>query len=117
MKPIERLKLQRQVPELLDSVRSTLYYGVEPNVRRYLADHEAMLSRLRSGDLTSFHIIYLEAIAGVNSSDPTYDARLAEMQAAIDSLHVSLKDVLDKMSAIRALNPMLLPNAYPTQAP
>lgn len=114
MNPIERLRLQRQIPELMDSVRSTLYYGIEPNAKKYLADYEAMISRLTSGDLQAFHAAYLEAIAGVNSSDPAYAEKLEVVHAAIADLHAALQGVLDKIGTIRDLNPLLLPNPYAT---
>ena len=107
--PIELLRLQRRIAELMDSVRSILYFGVEPNIKKYLADYAAMITRL-TGDLQAFYPTYLEAIAGVSADDPTYAAKLEAMQAAIADLHADLQGVLDKIDAIRALNPDLLPN-------
>lgn len=113
MNPIELLRLQRQVPELMDAVRSILYLGIEPNIQKYLTEFESMITRLTSGGLQSFQSAYLEAIAGVNSDDPTYATKLETMQAAIAGLHADLQSVLDKIDEIRNLNPLLLPNPYP----
>lgn len=117
MNPIQQLRLQRQIPELMDAVRSILYFGIEPNTQKYLIEFELMITRLTSGDLQAFHAAYLEAIAGVSSDDPAYAEKLAKMESAISNLHGSLQNVLDKIDAIRALNPDLLPNPYAQMQP
>lgn len=115
--PIEQLALQRQIATLFESVRSTIYYGVEPNIKKYLTDYESINSRLTSGDLQAFYPTYLEAIAGVQSSDPAYTEKLETMTAAIADLHIALQGALDKIAEIRDLNPQLLPNPYAQMRP
>lgn len=104
--PIEALAQARQVADTMAATRNILVFGIEPNIRKYQTDHAQMLAAIPIQS-------YNEAIAGVFADDPAYTDKLASIEVAIADLHASLQDVLDKIGAIRALNPLLLPNPYP----
>jgi hypothetical protein len=114
MNPVQELGNQRAAIELMDSVRSTIYFGIEPNARKYLVEIAALRNRLGNGDLQPYLPAYNQAIAGVKANDPTYSDKLLEVQQAIQVLNGSLESVIANIQAIRLLNPLLLPHVHGT---